>query len=549
MKQGLSLRVSQHLALTPQLQQSIRLLQLSTLEMAQEVEQMLDENPFLERTEEIAEREAFGLDQIDAPVSAGEQIAEAALPVTDAVATPAEFDGPLPDRVSGTSDTPADSGSGDEIESRLDGATPVEESWEGDGTVEMAPDDSEWGGDAPARNSGSGGDDETASAADLARSPVSLQAHLHEQARCLRLSDEDAAALYFLIESLNDDAYLEDDMAELALGFWRLMHGREAASPAIEELEVAEAQLRMALGWLQHMEPTGVGARNLGECLRLQIEELRNSPEARAALAICSQSMELVAKRDIKRLCALCGIDDETARAALGVIARLEPKPGRRFVDVERNVVVPDVIVTHAGRGFKVILNPDVMPRLRVHDVYANAMRQNRGGRDNGGEAGHAAMQQRLQEARWFIKNIQQRFDTILRVSSAIVERQRNFFMHGELAMRPLVLREIADELGLHESTISRVTTAKYMSTPFGTYELKYFFGSSLGTETGGNASSTAVRALLKQFIAAEEPKKPLSDNQLSDLLREQGIECARRTVAKYREALRIAPANLRKSL
>ncbi|MDZ4176606.1 MAG: RNA polymerase factor sigma-54 [Hydrogenophaga sp.] len=549
MKQGLSLRVSQHLALTPQLQQSIRLLQLSTLEMAQEVEQMLDDNPFLERTEEIAEREAFGLEQVDAPVSAGEQIAEAALPVADAVAAPAEYDGPLTDRVSSTSDAPADSGPGDEIESRLDGATPVEESWEGDGTVEMAPDDSEWGGDAPARNSGSGGDDETASAADLARSPVSLQDHLHEQARCLRLSDEDAAALYFLIESLNDDAYLEDDMAELALGFWRLMHGREAASPAIEELEAVEAQLRMALGWLQHMEPTGVGARNLGECLRLQIEELRNSPEARAALAICNQSMELVAKRDIKRLCALCGIDDETARAALAIIARLEPKPGRRFIDVERNVVVPDVIVTRAGRGFKVILNPDVMPRLRVHDVYANAMRQNRGGRDNGGEAGHAAMQQRLQEARWFIKNIQQRFDTILRVFSAIVERQRNFFMHGELAMRPLVLREIADELGLHESTISRVTTAKYMATPFGTYELKYFFGSSLGTETGGNASSTAVRALLKQFIASEDPKKPLSDNQLSDLLKEQGIECARRTVAKYREALRIAPANLRKSL
>ena len=550
MKQGLSLRVSQHLALTPQLQQSIRLLQLSTLEMAQEVEQMLDENPFLERTEDIAEREAFGLEQVDAPVSAGEQIAEAALPVADTVAAPTEYDGPLPDRVSSTSDTPADSGSGDEIESRLDGATPVEESWEGDGTVEMAPDDSEWGGDAPARNSGSGGDDdETASAADLARSPVSLQDHLHEQARCLRLSDEDQAALYFLIESLNDDAYLEDDLAELALGFWRLMYGREAASPGIEELEAAEAQLRMALGWLQHMEPTGVGARNLGECLRLQIEELRNSPEARAALAICNQSMELVAKRDIKRLCALCGIDDETARAALAIIARLEPKPGRRFIDVERNVVVPDVIVTRAGRGFKVILNPDVMPRLRVHDVYANAMRQNRGGRDNGGEAGHAAMQQRLQEARWFIKNIQQRFDTILRVSSAIVERQRNFFMHGELAMRPLVLREIADELGLHESTISRVTTAKYMATPFGTYELKYFFGSSLGTETGGNASSTAVRALLKQFIASEEPKKPLSDNQLSDLLKEQGIECARRTVAKYREALRIAPANLRKAL
>jgi RNA polymerase sigma-54 factor len=205
--------------------------------------------------------------------------------------------------------------------------------------------------------------------------------------------------------------------------------------------------------------------------------------------------------------------------------------------------------VVRVGRGLKVTLNPDVMPRLRVHDLYANALRGNRGGRDSGGEAGHAAMQQRLQEARWFIKNIQQRFDTILRVSSAIVERQRNFFMHGELAMRPLVLREIADELGLHESTISRVTSAKYMATPFGTYELKYFFGSSLGTETGGNASSTAVRALIRQFVGAEDASKPLSDSQLSDMLKEQGIACARRTVAKYREALRIGPANLRKAL
>ena len=542
MKQGLSLRVSQHLALTPQLQQSIRLLQLSTLEMAQEVEQMLDENPFLERTEEVAEREAFGLEQVDVPVSAGEQIADASVP---------DAPSPLLSSSESTSSS-SDSADGDGLESKLEGASPVEESWEGDGTVEMAPDDSEWGGDAPARNSGSGDGDETASAADLARAPVSLQDHLHDQARCLRLSDEDRAALYFLIESLNDDGYLEESLAELA-GAW--LHLSAVATliehdPAVqEEREALEQRLGVALQLLQHMEPAGVGARDLGECLRLQILELRNTPEARAALAICGQPLELMAKRDIKRLCNLCGIDDETARAALGLIARLEPKPGRRFVDLERNIVVPDVIVTRAGRGFKVILNPDVMPRLRVHDVYANAMRQNRGGRDNGGEAGHAAMQQRLQEARWFIKNIQQRFDTILRVSSAIVERQRNFFMHGELAMRPLVLREIADELGLHESTISRVTTAKYMATPFGTYELKYFFGSSLGTETGGNASSTAVRALLKQFISAEEPAKPLSDNQLSDLLREQGIECARRTVAKYREALRIAPANLRKSL
>ena len=234
------------------------------------------------------------------------------------------------------------------------------------------------------------------------------------------------------------------------------------------------------------------------------------------------------------------------ARRRSALITRLEPKPGRRFVDVERNIVIPDVLVTRIGRGaqtrFRVQLNPDVMPRLRVHDVYAGALKAHKG-------EGHQALQQRLQEARWFIKNIQQRFDTILRVSNAIVERQKSFFVHGELAMRPLVLREIADELGLHESTISRVTTAKYMATPYGTFELKYFFGSALGTETGGNASSTAVRALIKQFVAAENLKKPLSDSQISDMLKEQGIECARRTVAKYREALRIAPANLRKAL
>jgi RNA polymerase sigma-54 factor len=553
MKQGLSLRVSQHLALTPQLQQSIRLLQLSTLEMAQEVEQMLDENPFLERGEEQAEREDFGLDQADTPVSAGEQLAEADQPFVETESSlAADLAGPGTDRT--TSSSSSDSSDGAAVESRVDSDSPMEESWEGDGSVEMAPNDSEWGGDAPARNTGSSdAGEETASAADLARALVSLQDHLHDQARCLRLSEEDRAALYFLIESLNDDGYLEESLTELANAWLRLVRpgfdAKEIAGELLDEREALEQRLSMALQLLQHMEPSGVGARDLGECLRLQIEEMRNSPEARAALAICGQSMELVAKRDLKRLCSLCGIDDETARSALALIARLEPKPGRQFVDLERNIVVPDVLVTHAGRGFKVQLNAEVMPRLRVHDVYANAMRQNRGGKDSGGEAGHAAMQQRLQEARWFIKNIQQRFDTILRVSSAIVERQRNFFMHGELAMRPLVLREIADELGLHESTISRVTTAKYMSTPFGTFELKYFFGSSLGTETGGNASSTAVRALLKQFIAAEEPKKPLSDNQLSELLKEQGIECARRTVAKYRESLRIAPANLRKSL
>jgi RNA polymerase sigma-54 factor len=321
----------------------------------------------------------------------------------------------------------------------------------------------------------------------------------------------------------------------------------------------------VALGLLQSLDPVGVGARDLGECLRLQLKaqiaDLAESdantdnPETPAhgemlavGLRICQQSMELLARRDIKRLVQLGVGSDALVREAIAWIARLEPKPGRRFIDVERNIVVPDVLVTAINKPgatpkFKVQLNPDVMPRLRVHDIYANVLRNHKA------SSSHAGLQQRLQEARWFIKNIQQRFDTILRVSTAVVERQKSFFTHGELAMRPLVLREIAEELSLHESTISRVTTAKYMATPFGTFELKYFFGSGLGTESGGSASSTAVRALIKQFISAESAKKPLSDNQLSEMLKEQGIECARRTVAKYREGLKIAPATLRKAL
>ncbi|MBA2965668.1 MULTISPECIES: RNA polymerase factor sigma-54 [Ramlibacter] len=519
MKQGLSLRVSQHLALTPQLQQSIRLLQLSTLELSQEVEQMLGDNPFLEVTQEEAPREEFGVDRADLPAPEGDRDG-------DGPTEFAAYEGSSGTAAPGEADTPAvDAGPQD---------------WEGDGSTEVIPDDGEWGGESQARRNNLGGDEEV-DAADLARPHESLQAHLHRQALSLRLAEEDRAALRFLIESLNDDGYLEESLEELAAGL---------APDDLEQQEELVHRFTVALRLLHHLDPPGVGARSLAECLTLQLRVLLaddgDAEGCETALAICRHPMDLLARRDVKRLAQLCAEPEARIKAAMALITRLEPKPGRRFVDVERNIVVPDVLVTKVGRGnqfrFRVQLNPDVMPRLRVHDVYAGALKAHKG-------EGHQALQQRLQEARWFIKNIQQRFDTILRVSNAIVERQKNFFVHGELAMRPLVLREIADELGLHESTISRVTTAKYMSTPYGTFELKYFFGSALGTETGGNASSTAVRALIRQFVASEDARKPLSDSQISDMLKEQGIECARRTVAKYREALRIAPANLRKAL
>ena len=511
MKPSLSLRMSQQLTLTPQLQQSIRLLQLSTLEMDQEIDQALDENPFLEREEETtAEREDFGLAQADQAVSEGDRIAEAQDPTPLAGGEARELS--------------ADTAEGQD---ETTGGTDADTSWEGDGSTELSTQDSEWGDEAPARTRS---DEDTASAIDLASPSISLSEHLHEQALGLRISAEVREALLFLIGNLNDEGYLEDPLGDLA------------ASLAPSDLE-AQAQvlalLEEALDWLQDMDPPGVGARDLQECLQLQVQGLRNSPVAQAALLLTEQDLALLAKRDIKRLASLTGLSDPQVREALTLIHGLEPKPGRRFASTEQLIVRPDVIVTREGDDFKVSLNPAVMPRLRVMDQYTTSLKTSNA----------IPAQQRLQEARWFVKNIAQRFDTIVRVSTAIVMRQRGFFLHGEMAMRPMVLREIADELGLHESTVSRVTTAKYMATPWGTFELKYFFGSGLGTEVGGSASSTAVRALIKQLIGAESAQKPLSDNQISKLLKEQGIDCARRTVAKYREAMRIAPANLRKAL
>ena len=527
MRQGLSLGVSQHLALTPQLQQSIRLLQLSTLELSQEIEQMLQDNPFLEQ--DSAEQ---GFEEALQAERALQQQAEVQAERAD------EFEWQPSAEAStvATNDTPAN-----ETTAETGSEASISDDWEGEGSHEVAADDAEWGNDAPARNNSSESSGEV-DATSMSAEHVSLQDHLHRQAASLRLGDEDRAALMFLIESLNDDGYLTDGFEDLA---------ESLGATTLEDVEELVQRFTLALKLLHHMEPAGVGARHLSECLSLQLRYPATTTPAHTAssavaLAICQQPMDLLARRDTKRLANLCQCSSEDVKEAIALISRLDPKPGRRFADVERNIIVPDIFVTASGRGahtkFKATLNPTVMPRLRVHDIYAQALK---GGKSDS----HAALQGRLQEARWFIKNIQQRFDTILRVSNAIVERQRNFFAHGALAMRPLVLREIADELGLHESTISRVTTAKYMSTPYGTFELKYFFGSALNTETGGNASSTAVRALIEQFIAAEDRKKPLSDNAIADMLKEQGIECARRTVAKYREALRIAPTHLRKAL
>ncbi|MFZ2991171.1 RNA polymerase factor sigma-54 [Ideonella sp.] len=502
MKPTLQVRLSQHLALTPQLQQSIRLLQLSTLELQQEVEQMLEQNPFLEPEED---------------------------------ATPFEF-GPADRSTSQReeSDAPGTAvGEGGDEPSSLDSAdfgTTARDDWE-NGTER---DDFDGIRETPSASTPGSGDDDF-EPQERGNSGPTLQDHLRAQLSGMRLAQADMAAVMVLIESLDEDGYLDGSLEDIAE---RVADSLDIADA--DERDNLLSQLRCGLSWLQSLEPTGVGAADLGECIVLQLRELPASPARECAKLIAQQHLALLARRDMKKLASATGCDEATVKAAQGLIVACEPKPGRPFAKAEALIVIPDVIVVKSGRNWKATLNPDVMPKLRVSDLYAQAIRGQRGG---------GSLSARLQEARWFIRNIQQRFDTILRVSQAIVERQKNFFSHGEIAMKPLVLREIADELGLHESTISRVTTAKYMSTPTGTFELKYFFGSSLNTDAGGNASSTAVRALIKQFVAAESTAKPLSDSQIADMLEEQGIQVARRTVAKYRESLKIPPANLRKAL
>jgi RNA polymerase sigma-54 factor len=512
MKPSLQVRLSQHLALTPQLQQSIRLLQLSTLELQQEIEQMLEQNPFLEADDEAASLDTAPSERASATEPSSEQLRERD-----------EFDG-------GDADPALAEVKADDF-----GATERDD-WE-NGTER---DDFDGIRETPGQSSGSAEGEDDGGDFERGGGSVSLQEHLRGQMAGMRLTAEDRAALEVLIESLDADGYLADALDDIGERLADMLGIDAGEDEARDELM---ARLQCALQWLHSMEPLGVGARSLGECLSLQLRAGPRCAARSVALKICDRHLDLLAKRDFRRLAQATSSDEELVREAQALIVQCEPKPGRAFEHTETYAVVPDVIVRRSGRGLKVALNPDVMPKLRINDLYAQALRGSRA--TNGANAGLSA---RLQEARWFMKNIQQRFDTILRVSSAIVERQKSFFTHGEIAMKPLVLREIADELGLHESTISRVTTAKYLASPMGTYELKYFFGSSLNTESGGNASSTAVRALIKQLVGAEDPAKPLSDSQLSQMLDEQGITVARRTVAKYREALKIAPANLRKA-
>jgi len=489
MKPALQLKLSQHLALTPQLQQSIKLLQLSTVEMQQEIENYLLENPMLERDDDGAAESFAAAQQFDAPRS-------------DAVER-------------------ADHDEREERDARDDREQAVP------GTPSDVDDD-RWSADAGTFTGAGRDEDDDSDSQDIHASTPSLREHLTWQLGMTQLSGRDRSLVVFLIEALDEDGYLSTPLAELL----------ETLPP---EYEIELDELEIALRHIQSFDPTGIGARRPQECLALQLRSMPDCAENRLALLIVEKHLELLAARDFVKIKRFTGCDDDALKAAHALIVTLDPRPGARFSQLEARYITPDVIVKKLKGKWTAYINPDAYPRLRVNRLYAEVLAQQR--RGNGKLSGQ------LQEARWLIKNVQQRFETIHRVTQAIVDRQRQFFEHGEVAMRPLVLREIADILGLHESTVSRVTSQKYMATPRGIFELKYFFGSHVSTDSGGACSATAIRALIKQLIGAEDGKKPLSDSQLSEILGQQGIVVARRTVAKYRESLNIPPVNLRKTL
>src|SRR5579862_1086706 len=486
MKHSLQLKLSQHLTLTPQLQQSIRLLQLSTVELNQELEKYLAENPLLERAD---------------------------VPADEAHAT----------------QPPADMGESETI--REGEARELARREDNREEPAAFADEHGFGDDHAPTGSSRRDDDDGDDFTQFAAAEPTLHEHLLAQVALTNLTPRDKRVAALIVGHLDEDGYLKQDLAELL----------ESVLAAAPELEIED--LNIALRHVHNLEPAGVGARHVAECLELQLRAMPEStPHRETALTLVTRHLDVLAARDFNRLKRLLAVSEDELRDVRSLILSLDPKPGRAFGQGDTRYVIPDVVVRKAAGRWYAALNRDAMPRLRVNKMYADILQASR---ENGGK--HLAGQ--LQEARWLIKNVQQRFDTILRVTQSIVDRQKNFFEHGEVAMRPLVLREIAEAVGLHESTISRVTTQKYMLTPRGIFELKYFFGSHVSTDTGGACSATAIRALIKQLVAAEDARKPLSDHRISDILAQQGIQVARRTVAKYREAMHIQPANLRKSI
>lgn len=483
MKLAMGLRVANSLSLTPQLQQAIRLLQLSSLELEQEIQIQLDSNPLLEKIEE--QNSVESLNNLQEQERESKDL---------------------------TNELNAD---------HLPDELPVDTEWD----------------DVYTHQSTSLGAAEFEEREDNRQGHQSLQAHLIEQVNLLHFSLVDKLIAHCIIDSLDTKGFLDCEIQEITQSVQHLLESMDY------EEEVEDDEVLVVLKHIQRLDPVGVGARNLAECLMVQVQTLPENTPCRKDALVLLQNYELLISNELPKLIKQTGLNTEQLKLAISLLKTLKAHPGQEFEDKEFDYQIPDVVVLKKNEHWLVQLNPDVMPKLRVNSFYANMIKRADQSDDN------QYLRNQMLEAKNFIKSIDERHKTLLKVATCIVEHQRAFFEQGPEAMRPLVLRDIAEEVELHESTVSRVTTNKYMLTPRGLFELKYFFSSHVGTSTGGEASSTAIRAKIKKMIAEENTRKPLSDNAIAVMLNAEGIDVARRTVAKYRESLHIPSSSERKVL
>lgn len=481
MKLSVGLKVANSLSLTPQLQQAIRLLQLSSLELEQEIQIQLDSNPLLEKIEEE---------------SLTESLAALENKESDDLTTELNADH-LPDDL------------------------PVDTEWD----------------DVYTHQSTALATPEFEEREDNRQVQLSLKEHILEQVNLLHFSKIDQLIAYCIVDALDDKGFLDAEIEEIILAAQQLLNEMD-----IEE-EVEEDEVLVVLKHIQRLDPLGIGSRNLAECLKIQLEFLPKDVEYLNEAKNLLQYYELLIANDLNKLLKQTGLTKDQLKFAINLLKTLKPYPGMDFDKQESDYQIPDVVVSKKDLHWQVQLNPDVLPKLRINSFYSSMIRRADQSEDN------LYLRNQMLEAKNFIKSIDERHKTLLKVASCIVEHQKAFLEIGPEAMKPLVLRDVAEEVELHESTVSRVTTNKYMLTPRGLFELKYFFSSHVGTTAGGEASSTAIRAMIKKLVANENPRKPLSDNVIATLLKDEGIEVARRTVAKYRESLHIPSSSERKVL
>ena len=497
MKQALQFRLGQNLTMTPQLQQAIRLLQLSTLELNTEIQEALDSNMMLEISEDGDNENSSPEDKSS---SEYENTIESAS-----------------DKTTVDNDSNSDLASSEIIPEDL----PVDTNWD-DIYDSILP-----GTSSSSASSTYNADDQPEV---YTASSESLQEHLRWQLKMTPFSETDAAIAEVLIDEINDDGFLAASIEDI--------------TASLDDLEIETDEVEAVLRQIQNFDPPGIGARDLKESLLIQLQHQPNDTDLREyAITLVKDYFDLLANREYAQIMRKMKISEEDLKDVIQLVQSMNPRPGSQITSNQPEYIIPDVTVKKVNGTWKVELNADAAPKLRINSTYANMIKDVKNSDDN------TAMKNHLQEARWFIKSVLSRNETLLKVAHCIVERQKDFLEYGDEAMKALVLHDIAEAVDMHESTISRVTTKKYMHTPRGIFELKYFFSSHVSTASGGECSATAIRALIKKLIAAETPKKPLSDNKIASILEEQGINVARRTVAKYRESLAIPPSNERKRL